>query len=96
MNLAQPKETQLDDALAQLRSAGGPVPVTRSGETVAMLLTPEELERLEDERDAAILREAQLRGPKEDAVSIEDFANELGVDLEALAQAYPPPSSAGE
>lgn len=43
MSLAQPKETQLDDALAQLRNADGPVPVTRSGETVAMLISPEAL-----------------------------------------------------
>jgi len=89
MSLAKPKETELDAALVRLRSTGGPVPVTRSGETVAVLLTPEELERLEDERDAAILREARLRGPTDDAVSLEEYAAKRGLDLEAISNAHP-------
>jgi len=46
-----------------------------------MILTPEELERLEDERDAALLRAAQAEPKSEAGVSLEALAVELGVSL---------------
>lgn len=82
----------LDQALARLARHGGPAPIRRDGKVVAVLLTPEELERLEDERDAAILREAIARGPTGDAISLEDLAADLGIDLEAVSKAHPPSS----
>lgn len=84
MSVARKKEpvaTRLGDALLRLARDGGPVPLQRDGQTVAMILTPEELERLEDERDAALLRAAQAEPKSEPGVGLEDLAAELGVSL---------------
>lgn len=89
MPAVQKAETQLDDALSTLARRGGPVAVTRGGRTVAVLMKPEELERMEDERDAAILREAKLRDRDEKMISLEDLATDLGVDLDRLRVEHP-------
>ena len=81
MPTAPKPETRLDEALERLARDGGPVPVTREGRTVAVLLTPAELEALEDVHDASVLRRAIARGPTAEAVSLEAMAAELGVEL---------------
>ena len=84
MSVVRKKEvaaTRLGDALSRLARDGGPVPLQKNGQTVAMILTPEELERLEDERDAALLRAAQAEPKPEPGVRLEDLAAELGVTL---------------
>ena len=77
----EPASTRLGDALSRLARDGGPVPLQRDGQTVAMILTPEELEQLEDERDAALLRAAQAEPKPGIGVGLEDLAAELGVSL---------------
>lgn len=81
MALAKKIETSLERALDQLQREGGHVPVIRGGETVAVLVSPEELERLEDERDLAILRAAKAEQANEPRVGLEEIAAELGVEL---------------
>lgn len=72
---------ELDEALVRLRGGSGPVPVTRDGEVVALVLTPEQLERLEDVQDAAVLRAALDRGPATETVSLGALARTLGIAL---------------
>lgn len=81
MPLAPKSETRLDDALDRLEREGGPVPVARGGRTVAVLITPRELEALEDAHDARVLREAIARGPTGEAISLAEMAAEFSVDL---------------
>ena len=85
MSIARKAETRLDDALDRLERDGGPVPVARGGRTVGVLLTPGELEALEDAHDARVLREALARGRTGEAMSLEAMAAELGVDLNEKA-----------
>jgi len=81
MSSAPLPETRLDDALEQLAREGGPVPVSRGGRTVAVLITPAELATLEDAHDARALRDAIARGRTGEAVSLEAMAEDLGLDL---------------
>lgn len=74
MPTTEPIETGLEAALARLRREGGPVPVGLGSRREAVLLTPEELERLEDERDAAILRVAMIEDRDEPLTALADVA----------------------
>ncbi|HZC16217.1 MAG TPA: hypothetical protein VE309_05610 [Caulobacteraceae bacterium] len=74
--------SSFDDALARLKRDGGPVPVSQEGETVAMMLTPVELERLEDERDRALLRASMAHPDNEGRVGLDALAVELGIPLD--------------
>ena len=79
-----PLTPDMADALARLLAGdGSPLPIEVDGRPVAWLLTPAELERLEDERDLAILRagraEAELSG--EPFVSLEEIVARHGIDL---------------
>jgi len=68
-------------ALATLRRSGGPVEIKRRGKTVAVVLTPDQLEAMEDEIDAGLLREARRNPDRAPRVPLEDVAAELGVKL---------------
>lgn len=79
-----PQDTRLDDALARLKTGDGePLPVMAGSKLVAYLLTPEEFERMEDERDLAILRacKAEDDASGEPRVTLQDLAHRHGVDL---------------
>lgn len=89
MDLAVKTETRLDDALDELARNGGHLSLTREGRAVAYLLTPEALERLEDERDSALLEAARLRGPTGEAVSLQELAVEFELDLDDLKAQHP-------
>lgn len=79
-----PRADEMKSALATLRRSGGPVEIKRRGKTVAVVMTPEELEAMEDQIDAAILQE-DLRNPdREPLLSFEEVAASWGVDLTAL------------
>ena len=79
---AAPADATLADALARLAAADhDPVPIERDGEVVGWLLTPQELERLEDERDLAILRAERAGSAGQPTASLEEIAAELGVEL---------------
>jgi len=76
---------EIDEALLEaLRKHGGPLILTYKGEEVAGLLTTDELERLEDERDIAVaeeryaewLAEGRPRSP-----TLEDVAADAGMKL---------------
>jgi hypothetical protein len=69
----------LGEAISRLKRDGGPVPVSQDGKTVAVMLTPAELEQLEDERDAALLRAAMVRPDDDGRIGLDDLAAELGL-----------------
>lgn len=81
MSLAEPVESRLDEALARLKRDGGPVSVGLAGREEAVLLTPQELEQLEDARDAALLRAAMADDDGAPGTTLEALAAELNIDL---------------
>ena len=79
---AQPAQDRLDEAVARLTSGeGGPLPIEADGRVVAFLLTPQELERLEDASDLALLRAARAEDADGPRTSLEQVAANLGVTL---------------
>lgn len=77
-----PPADEMTSTLAVLRRRGGPVEIKRRGKTVAVVLAPEELEAMEDQIDASLLREA-LRNPAPGPLmSLEEVAADWGVDLD--------------
>lgn len=79
--VGSPKTDEMRSTLATLRRRGGPVEIKRRGKTVAVVMTPEQLEALEDEIDAALLREALANPSDEPRIPLADVAAELGVKL---------------
>ncbi len=80
---AASRADEMSSTLAALRRHGGPVEVKRGGKTVAVVMTPQELEALEDQIDASLLRQALRNPDPEPLMSLEDVAADWGVDLKS-------------
>lgn len=80
----QSLDSRLDEAITRLRAGPGePLPIEADGEVVAFLVTPEELARLEDERDLALLRAERAASAGQPTASLEEIAARHDVDLRA-------------
>ena len=79
-----PRTDEMTSTLAALRRRGGPVAIKRRGKTVAVVMTPEQLEEMEDKIDAVLLREALQNPDPEPNLSLEEVAADWGVDLKSL------------
>ena len=71
----------LADALARLREEGASLPIESEGRVVAFLVTPEEMERIEDAQDLALLRAARVEADGEPRFTLDEVAAELGIGL---------------
>ena len=85
--LIPPRVDEMKSTLATLRRRGGPVEIKRRGKTVAVVLTPEQLEAMEDEIDASLLREALRNPDPAPLMSFEEVAADWGVDLKSIRDA---------
>jgi len=81
---AAPSADEMSSTLAALRQHGGPVEIKRRGKTVAVVMTPQELEAMEDQIDASLLRQALQKPDREPLMSLEDVAADWNVDLKSL------------
>jgi hypothetical protein len=71
----------LADALARLKAEGVSLPIESEGKVVAFLVTPEEMERIEDAQDLALLRAARAEAEGEPRFTLEEVAAEFGIEL---------------